>query len=434
MKSKNKWLKIILSLVLVLSMLVICAVPALAANTIVAKEETPTILVHGLNGYGPNTGLAQTPVGHYWGGLATGDLAESMQTRGCRVLEASVGPISSNWDRACDLYACIKGGRVDYGAAHSAKYGHERFGRTFPGLYPEWDNDHPVNLWGHSLGSPTERVMASLLYWGDEDEQKAAPNDCSDLFKGNGKTMVNSVTTVSATNNGSTLADFAFDVLQRLTGSEAAADDVISAAVAAIGLVASDNTISKVWDPMMDQWGFKKVEGESLADFIDRFKASDAWKTKDNCMYDMTTFYTKQLNDKFKDNPNAYYFAIPTCTTKADANGKTQTAVKTSLLLGPLATILGHYKDPLVPGGWDDKYYANDGMANTELAKAPFLGGDSVIRTWTEDTVPERGVWYNMPTLTAEHPGAVGFYLTINKTFDMNTFYTQHYNYIKSLA
>lgn len=429
MKQIKSILAVFLSLTMILA---VCAVPSFGAVS--AQEEAPTILVHGLNGYGPDTALAKTPVGHYWGGFATEDLAANLQKKGLRVYEASVGPISSNWDRACDLYACIKGGRVDYGAAHSKKYGHERYGRVFAGLYPEWDNDHPVNLWGHSLGSPTERVLASLLYWGDEEEQKAAPSDCSPLFQGNGKTMVNSVTTVSATNNGSTLADFAFDLLQKVTGSEAMTNDVISKAVAAIGMVAGGK-ISKIWDPMMDQWGLYKKDDETAAEFINRVKASGAWTTDDNCMYDMTTFYSQQLNDKFQDNPNAYYFAIPTCTTEPDSNGITQHhSRESSLLLGPLADVLGHYKDPLVPGGWDDKYYANDGMANTELAKAPFLGGESVICEWKDGTVPKRGVWYNMPVLQAEHCGAVGFYLVINQTFNMSKYYADHYNFIKSLA
>ena len=44
-------------------------------------------------------------------------------------MEASVSAFGSNYDRAVELYYYIKGGRVDYGAAHAAKYGHERYGK-----------------------------------------------------------------------------------------------------------------------------------------------------------------------------------------------------------------------------------------------------------------------------------------------------------------
>ena len=44
-----------------------------------------------------------------------------------------------------EFFYQIKGGTVDYGKEHSARHGHARFGRTFPGLYPAWDAQHPVS-------------------------------------------------------------------------------------------------------------------------------------------------------------------------------------------------------------------------------------------------------------------------------------------------
>ena len=35
------------------------------------------------------------------------------------------------WDRACELYARLTGTTVDYGIAHSAEKGHDRFGITY---------------------------------------------------------------------------------------------------------------------------------------------------------------------------------------------------------------------------------------------------------------------------------------------------------------
>ena len=61
-----------------------------------------------------------------------------MRDRGHTVHYASVGPVSSNYDRACELYAQIKGTRVDYGQVHSQRYGHARYGKDYTGrgLYP----------------------------------------------------------------------------------------------------------------------------------------------------------------------------------------------------------------------------------------------------------------------------------------------------------
>ena len=49
---------------------------------------------------------------------------------GIHTVAPSMGPFTSAWDRACEVYAQLVGGTVDYGKAHSEKYGHERYGRT----------------------------------------------------------------------------------------------------------------------------------------------------------------------------------------------------------------------------------------------------------------------------------------------------------------
>src|SRR5580765_7550691 len=129
------------------------SLPTLAANS------NPVIFVHGFAGFGRSEMLGYK----YWGGLT--DLQVQLQSRYSNqmVATAVVGPFSSNWDRAVELFYQIKGGCVDYGAAHAALNGHyERpesvyhDGRTcYPGLYPAWDASHPVHLISHSMGGQT---------------------------------------------------------------------------------------------------------------------------------------------------------------------------------------------------------------------------------------------------------------------------------------
>ena len=80
---------------------------------------------------------------------------QPLRDKGHQVFYASVGPVSSNWDRACELYAQIKGTRVDYGQAHTNRQGHARFGRDYTGIgfYPAWDGTHPVHFVGHRFVS-----------------------------------------------------------------------------------------------------------------------------------------------------------------------------------------------------------------------------------------------------------------------------------------
>ena len=91
----------------------------------------PCIFVHGILGYGDNDKLnSVTP---YWGMQYKEDLMKSLNARGYDCHAASVGPLSSAWDRACELYAQLAGTVVDYGAAHSAEHNHARYGRSYVG-------------------------------------------------------------------------------------------------------------------------------------------------------------------------------------------------------------------------------------------------------------------------------------------------------------
>ena len=103
----------------------------LAAVLARADNGYPLVLVHGFTGWGRNELLGFK----YWGGF--NDLQETLNQAGYRTHTGVVSPFASNWDRACELYAYLKGGAVDYGQAHATAYGHTRHGRIFSGLYPE---------------------------------------------------------------------------------------------------------------------------------------------------------------------------------------------------------------------------------------------------------------------------------------------------------
>ena len=70
------------------------------------------------------------------------------------VFVVSVGPVSSNWERAIEVYYQLKGGQVDYGRNHSEKHNiiQEPEGKSYEAIYPKWDENHPVHLLGHSMG------------------------------------------------------------------------------------------------------------------------------------------------------------------------------------------------------------------------------------------------------------------------------------------
>ena len=124
MKKRKKFLCLLLALVMAGSLLLL---PAAAANTQSGATRYPTVYVHGLMGWGEHDQIYSAVP--YWG-LST-DLMPYMTSKGYESYAASVGPLSSAWDRACELYAQLTGTTVDYGAAHAAEYGHARYGATY---------------------------------------------------------------------------------------------------------------------------------------------------------------------------------------------------------------------------------------------------------------------------------------------------------------
>ena len=146
----------------------------------VTGADYPAVFVHGYSGWGSyDERDKSTP---YWG-LGSTNVKNSLTNRGYQVYMASVGPVSSAWDRACELYAQLTGTRVDYGAAHSARCGHERFGRDFSGdpLIPDftWDASHKIHLIGHSFGGATIRLLLDLLADGDAARSQRLPRQAT---------------------------------------------------------------------------------------------------------------------------------------------------------------------------------------------------------------------------------------------------------------
>ena len=345
----------------------------------------PVILVHGILGFGQDEQLPLSA----WGGLA--DYPKQFSEEGWRVYSATVGPLSSNWDRACELYAYIKGGRTDFGAAHSARYGHSRWGREYPGVYPEWGDRNKVLLFCHSMGGQTGRLLVQLLEAGEAEEAAASPGDPSPLFTG-GHSWVLGLLSLSSPHDGSTLSlvlDYRRQVVRRVTAA----------------LLAG---ASPVYDAMLEHWGLGRAEGESSASLAARLEANDAWSLgEDGCYHDLTPEGAAELNRWVRAWPEVYYFSWAASATR-DFDRRQVPGASMNPLISLNALAMGAYLGTDAPWTIGTPWQENDGVVNTISMDGPKLDSKDTILPFSGKPAP--GVWNYMGRLSeTDHLDLLGF-------------------------
>jgi triacylglycerol lipase len=366
----------------------VAATKKAVSHSVSAKHthnEYPIVLVHGMCGWGRDELFGQKF--RYWGG-AKGDVQEHLKAQGYETFTASMGPISSNWDRACELYTYLVGGVVDYGAVHSARYGHTRYGRSYPGVYPQWSEAHKVHLIGHSMGGPTSRTLIQLLEHGDADEAGFEPGPreapSSPLFAG-GKKWVHSVTSVSGVHNGALTADDVgqFPIFIR---------DLMVNTAALAGLATSE----PIYDFNLQQWGLEREEGQGFDDYIRRAFESPVWKTQDGCIYDLSTIAAHFQNSWAQTSENVYYSSYAVDGTFAGPQGIRIPQANMNVILKPSAAAVGLNRKDLA-GGFA-AWRPNDGLVSVPSAQFPIGHAHETVNK-DEQHTRKKGVWYVNPTI-----------------------------------
>jgi len=351
----------------------------------------PYVFVHGLNGFGDDTG---SPVS-YWGATGGPLLPALTESQGVLCFAPSVNPMGSAWDRACELYAALTGTVTDYGAAHSAYYGHERYGRDYGApLFPDWgtvdenNNLRKVNLIAHSFGGATARLLCALLYHGAPEEaaaQQPPGQSCSALFTGDKGDWVFSLTCIAAPHNGTSLLTIA---------------DVNPAIATAANWLSSNGI-----DEMLANVGLT-IGNMSLGQVL------QAAKTMDTAYYDLTLEGAKEVNLLTRSLcPEVYLFSYP-----VDGMDNGKPASEVMALLKPLVWLMGTFISP--ENGVDDAWRPNDGLVNTISATYPF---DEPSQKVTDPAALTPGsltpaVWYVMPTTRGDHGSVIGLGRDLEET------------------
>lgn len=343
------------------------------------------VFVHGLWGWGHYE--SYNTILPYWG-MKNGSLIEQLKKYGIDCADASVAPQGSAWDRACELYAQLTGTVVDYGAEHSARCGHERFGRDFSAdpLIKNWDSGHKVNLFGHSFGGVTIRLLAHLMENGSQAEIDATPADeLSPLFAGGHGDWIYSVTTIAAPHNGTS----AFHILDENLQDKA--------------------FMQKIWDKSIGK-------NDSRADY-------------DYAGFDMHIQNAAKINSWLKTVPQTYYFSFACSATSLTEEGtQAPNILEIEDFYFPTATIIGKFEGTTSDGiVLDKKWQENDGLVNTVSAMAPDFAPKN---DYSQNEKIEKGIWNVMPVYHGDHMSLQGGMAIETSILE---FYLEHINRINSL-
>lgn len=357
----------------------------------VFKTDYPYIFVHGMGGWGPNDPFYEASP--YWGGglsINSGtDLIKILNEQGVEAYAPSVGPLSSAWDRACELYAQLTGTVVDYGEAHSKAHNHSRYGFSYEGkatMGEPWDLKEKINLVGHSFGGATVRLLVSLLAYGDETEIAATGDETSELFKG-GHDCVHSCITLSAPHNGSQIANMLFDPKVTMVA--------ISAALNIIGATFGNDFL--VFSLQLSQFGITPVQDKARVT-LNLKKIWDFYKADDNCGYDMTLRGAAELNERIKLAENTYYYSYSTVNS---TEGKLLGYQLPQKGLNPIfyisSVMLSASKGFTVDGiKMEGDWVVNDGIVPLASALYPTADADTALsfEESFENGKIEAGRWY----------------------------------------
>ncbi len=377
------------------------------------KDMCATVFVHGFMGWGEDDAINSTFP--YWGFLKNKDVMEHLRSEGWEVYSPSVGPVNSAWDRAVNLWYQLVGGTVDYGKVHSEKYGHERYGRTYPGLIKDWGKEgahKQINLVGHSFGAPAVRYFAELVANGCQEEIDGTPEEeLSELFKGGKADWIRSVSTLTGVNNGTTLAS----VLRKR--------GVLAINRLYLGvntMLGNSFFVDKLIDFRMEQWGVMEApdkrqktgirspfaKHKEINNFCKNVRDSVGFEMQIEGMYDMNQFITCV--------PGIYYFAHPAC--RSDEKGKMDKEA------GILAKVVGDF----VTGPFESvrlqryayslpEWKRQDGFVNTEGCKAPLHEPSDDLPADLSEC--KKGQWYNYPVEKMSHVSYMGMDLAKEPLF-----------------
>lgn len=382
-----------------------------------ADNRYPIVMVHGFMGWGPE----EMGSYKYWGGFF--NLEAYLESQGYEVYTVSIGPVSSNWERAIEVYYQLKGGQVDYGWRHAENWGviQKPEEKDYKALYPVWDREHPIHIIAHSMGGQTARMLQYILINTFHIDSSETIPEKSRLLGQSHKGWIKSITTIASPHNGTTLSDIRMESLPFL-----------KYVIGIAGLIGVD-----FYDFDLQQWRFKRQEDESLVDYYRRMREHPAWETKNISSWDLSIEGACSLNTILTADPNIYYFSFVTsCTVLDSSTGRHIPDEPMNFILRRKARLLGkkivHRSDSTAT---DSTWFENDGVANTISQYAPTSGlnGPDPFVEYKPDESLSPGQWYVSGPYRMDHWLVLGHFCDREQRNTMTEMFRNHCRLLWSL-
>lgn len=361
--------------------------------------EYPIVFIHGMFGWGEDVVFNRFMP--YWGGTC-GSITKYLRSKNIECYAVSVGPASSAWDQACELYAQLTGTTVDYGKAHSQKHNHKQFGRQFTkSVFDGWSENKKVHLVGHSFGGTCIRMLCHLLEYGAPEEVEASGNKVSELFKGGKGRLVSSVTALC-----SPMGDID---TYRAFENKNYVPLVQKGMSSYTGTFGRSFLNGKVVDFKLEQFGLTNTPGKK--DAAPKKQAKKRFiDSNDNIVYDLSPDGIKKINDRIEIVPDIYYFSY-SFNALEYSEKKKRDVIKNTHFIGLrysayLLMKYSHKNGVFIGNG-------QDGLVNVSAAGSPP----------DEPSVPfdeqfKKGVWNVMPVQPGDHGTPIG--LCVSKKYTHN--------------
>ena len=382
-----------------------------------SQNNYPIVLIHGFMGWG------ESEMGgyNYWGGH--NDFVQSLKDNGHIVFELSVGPVSSNWERAIEAYYQLKGGQVNYGKVHSKKYGiiQKPVGKIYEGLYPEWDYNNPVHIIGHSMGGQTARMLQYLLAQEFYVDNETLKKEESELLGSIQNNLIRSITAMSTPHDGTTLTDIVTKSIP-----------FIQYFVGIAGVLGTH-----FFDFDLQHWNFVRGKDESWSNYLTRMRNHNAWDTKNISSWELSLDGARELNSYLEVSPDIYYFSLATSTTKKNESSLNHDPIKgTSILIKTRSKLLSSREGYWADGtSTDSSWSENDGVVNTISMYGPSTGvnGSDPIVEYKKTDLLIPGQWYWQKLLEMDHWSIVGHLGNNDRIFRAEKYLIDHVEVLKNL-